>query len=310
MAARDDGRGVSTEMRGIWRIRRAASAIGETAARWQAERKVSRFPRVAGRRPHGLGVPLVVTLTSYGPRFPTLALTLKCLLDQTVAADHTVLWIARDELADLPAEVRALEAHGLEIRTCGNLRSFKKLVPAFATFPGATLVTADDDVFYPEDWLEALVREARLHPATVIAWRAHRPQFASDGRLLPYRVWQSNTRAREESPDGGQPGLLFPTGVGGVLYPPGALDPGVTDEATFERLCPHADDVWFFWMTQRTGTPRRRPPGQFRVVEWKGSKEVALYHANWLGDRNDVQIAAMEAHFGPILAQSPGARAA
>ena len=141
-------------MRGVWRIR---TWLGEQRRRQRlrrAQRAVSRFPTVTGRKPHELGAPLIVTLTSYPPRFPTLGATLRSLLDQTVQADRTILWLAEQDLALLPDDVIVLKDFGLEIRTCADLRSYKKLIPALQAFPDAWFATADDDVYYRPDWLE------------------------------------------------------------------------------------------------------------------------------------------------------------
>lgn len=41
---------------------------------------------------------------------------------------------------------------------------------------------------------------------------------------------------------------IMALGYGGVLYPPGAFDEEVFNEKVFMRLCPYADDIWFFAM--------------------------------------------------------------
>lgn len=288
-------------MRGLWRIQQWRIRSRERAALRRAERAVARFPRIRDRRPHGLAHSLIVSLTSYPARYPTLAKTLKSLLDQDVAADRTVLWVAHDDLAALPAEVRALEAYGLEIQACADTRSFKKLIPALHAFPDASIVTADDDVYYRPGWLGDLVAAARADPGAIVAHRCHLALHDGDGIFRPYGAWR---RATAEPADTGE-GMLFPTGVGGVLYPPGALDPRVLDVASFQALCPRADDVWFFWMARLAGTRSRGLGMHSEPVAWDGSQEVALFHQNFVAGENDNQIAAMERHFG-ILSVAPG----
>ena len=90
--------------------RRLAESILSRAAQLSASRRARR-PR-AGRK-HSLPGELIVSLTSYPARFGTLHLTLGCLLDQSIKADRTILWIAHDDLDQLPAAVRELEQHGL-----------------------------------------------------------------------------------------------------------------------------------------------------------------------------------------------------
>lgn len=163
-------------------------------------------------RPHSLPGELILSLTSYSARFTRLPLTLKCLLTQSVSPDRTILWIAEADRGHLPPGVLALQRHGLEIRFCDDLRSYKKIIPALEAFPAAFIVTADDDIYYPRTWLEDLLnaREGD-NTKTVICHRAHRIVLGANGSPLPYDAWQQKTRDRGPSP------LVFPTGSGGVL---------------------------------------------------------------------------------------------
>ena len=258
---------------GLWRIRQWWQRRRERSRLAQALCQVAAFPSIAQRRAHGLAHPLVVSLTSYPARFPTLALTLRSLLDQTVAPDRTVLWVDHAALASLPGEVRALESAGLEIRGCTDLRSFTKLVPALHEWPDASIVTADDDIHYASDWLEQLVAGSREQPGAIICHRAHMARTGPDGKMLPYAAWQIDC---DDLSDRSGQALLFPTGVGGVLYPPGSLAAETGDAATFLALCPAADDVWFFWMAELAGTPQVRFPGRNPLVCWAGTQEVGL----------------------------------
>lgn len=267
-------------------------------ARWRTARARAEIDaRTAAPRPHGLAEGLTVSLTSYPARYGTLALTLRGLLAQTVAADRTVLWLAHGDEASLPREVRDLQ--GLEVRTCDDLRSFKKIIPALTAFPGDAIVTADDDVYYRADWLEHLVA-ARRAGAGVAAHRAHR--ITLDGAVpRPYRDWDWGLRAPDQS------GLVFPTGVLGVLYAPGVFHPDVTDADLFRRLCPSSDDVWLYWMHRLTGQRAAKIGGHQRVLEWPSSQTSNLRSENLAGSGNDAAIAAMIARYGfPAEVSSAG----
>jgi hypothetical protein len=152
-------------------------------ARWHAIR-----PRRG--RPHQLPAELVVSLTSFPARFPTLHLTIGCLLDQTVRPDRIVLWIANEDMGAVPKAVTNLERRGLEIRACDDLRSYKKLVPALESFPDAYIVTADDDLEFARDWLETLVDGVSAQERSIVCHRAHRSSWRADGRLADYLDWE------------------------------------------------------------------------------------------------------------------------
>lgn len=258
----------------------------------RAERAVARFsPPIS--RPHNLPGDLVVSLTSYPPRFATLAKTVRSLLMQTVKPDRTVLWLAAADRNGLSADVLELQGHGLEIRTCEDLRSFKKVIPSLEAFPDAFLVTADDDLYYERDWLETIVSGFVPRERVIVCRRAHRPLACGDG-FAPYLSW-----GHDASIEGVIEECIFPTSGAGALYPPGSLAPEVTDKALFQRLCPDADDVWLFVMALRAGSRFRRVGGGFAQVSWDGSQNETLMSTNLSGG-NDRQLAAVLEHFGAI----------
>ncbi len=264
--------------------------ISDAFRRWKQARRIRAaraeiMARAARGRPHGLRAPLVVSLTSYPARFAGLELVLRSILTQSVAADRVILWLDAGDEDRLPPAIAAL---GVETRICPNWRSYKKIVPTLAEAPDAFVVTADDDVHYGPDWLAGLVARAE---AGVVCHRAHRVVLHG-GWPAPYGDWQRNITAPETGP------LVFPTGVGGVLYAPRVFHPDVTDAALFQRLAPSADDVWLYWMHRLAGSRPEKIGGRFRIVEWPGSQAQNLRAGNLAGDGNDRAVAAMLAHYG------------
>lgn len=280
-----------------WFASKIAGRIQRAGELLLAEHAVRRFPRIREKRPHSLPWPVVISLTSFPPRYPTLHKTLRALLDQTVQADHIVLWIAEGDMAALPANVLALQVYGLTIRACDDLRSFKKIIPALLEFPEAAIVIADDDVYYAPDWLETLVGATDSTGKTVAGRYTLLARIAEDGTTLPYSEWSEETRPEARS---GSAGMVFPVGIGGVIYPPGSLDKEVTNREGFTSLCPSADDVWLFWMALRAGASHRHAGGRFPLTIWPSSQKVALKHENVANNRNDSQIQAMERSFGTL----------
>jgi hypothetical protein len=248
-------------------------------------------------KPSGLDLPLVLSLTSYPPRFSTLALTLKSLLLQSIRPDYVELWVSHKDMASLPASVLALREHGLSIRSCADTRSYKKIIPALAAHPDAVIVTADDDAYYWPTWLEELVAAYDPDREEVLCHRGHRIVCRSDGLPAPYRTWEFDTGDVSASR------ATFPTGLGGVLYRPGIFLPDVVRDDLFQAYCPTGDDIWLFWMAALNGARFRKVGPARRFILWRGVQDVALYNQNALGsDRNDVQIAAMIQAYGfPLL---------
>lgn len=260
---------------------RARRALSEIAA------------RAITRRPHGLDQPLVVSVTSYPPRFGVLAQTLRGLLRQTVQPDHTILWVAPDDYALVPADVLALQAQGLTIATDPAWRSYRKIVPALRAYPGHAIVTADDDVYYWPSWLEELVEAHSRTQAQVICHRADRMVLGADGGPVAYDDWERPMRMAGQSP------LVLATGVLGVLYGPDAFYPDVTDETLYRSLAPSSDDLWLYWMYRMQGHAAMRIGGRRRILEWPGSQKISLRSENMLGATgNDRAVQALRAHYG------------
>lgn len=197
----------------------------------------------------GGGLYLIASLTSYPLRIPTLHYTLYSLFAQEHKPDEVILWLSLKEFpnkeSDLPQSVLAFKKLGLNVQWCeNNIKSYKKLIPALQAYPDAVIVTADDDVVYPKDWLKKLYNAYVKNPQYIHCHRAHRISFDESGKLLPYAQWENSISHLQTSPSF----LNFFTGVGGVLYPPHCFFEDVTKEEKFLSLAPHQDDIWFFAM--------------------------------------------------------------
>lgn len=237
-----------------------------------------------------LSCSLIVSLTSFPPRFDKLHLTIKSLLTQSVKADRVLLWIAYDDKALIGKNVLELEKAGLEIRFCEDIKSFKKIIPTLEEFPDSVIVTADDDVYYWRDWLQELVDAYKNNPGKIIAHRLHRIKTDQFGRFYPYSKWEKKIKDSQRSP------LNFATGIGGVLYPPGCFHPDVKKSDLFMTLCPRADDVWLYWMVVMNRGIEIFSGTSKKTINWPGTKESGLSITNKL--ENDKQIKAAFDYYG------------
>ncbi|SIQ40141.1 hypothetical protein SAMN05880582_1011739 [Rhizobium sp. RU20A] len=244
-------------------------------------------------RPHRLPGRLIVSLTSYPPRYKHLYYTLMCLLSQTVKADDLILWVSESDEKQLTPEIRSLQAHGLTIGICKDYKSYNKIVHTLEAYPDAFIVTVDDDLYYRPTLLEELLQHYKGDPHTIICHRCHRVKLGPDGTPEPYAAWDYNISASAPNWD------VFPTGVGGILYPPGSLPKETLDSQTFTKICASADDVWLYWMALRNGSlfTKVGPPRPVRA--WPSSQKIGLHRLNTLGvNQNDTNIARMLEHFG------------
>ena len=83
------------------------------------------------------------------------------MLHQTIKPNKIILWLdqtAYNTYESIPIALHRQEARGLEIRLCEDIKSYTKLVPALINFPNAVIISVDDDIIYPIDFVERLYR--------------------------------------------------------------------------------------------------------------------------------------------------------
>lgn len=238
---------------------------------------------------------VVVSLTSFGKRIHDVSFVIESIMQGTVKPNRIVLWLSEEEFKGkpLPKALELQKARGLQVEFCEDIRSYKKLIPSLKMFPEACIITIDDDALYEYDFLERMLEAHRNHPKAVCGTRVHKVRLDNDGRPLSYMDWEwYTTEAGTESP------LYFPTGVGGILYPPHCFAQEVFNQEAFMTLAPYADDVWFYAMNLMNNAKyvkvhSRKPNGDF--IELPSSYDSALFSQNTdpCNCRNDVQIKAV-----------------
>lgn len=231
----------------------------------------------------------IASLTSYPARIGTIHETVSSILAQTVVPERIMLWLAWEqfehEKEDLPPELLRLEAYGLEIVFCDDLKPHKKYYYAMADYPDAVIITMDDDVIYPPDTVEMLKESYLRHPSAVSAMRVHRMCFTG-GELDPYGRWGFNDDSFYDNPSF----LAMATGVGGVLYPPHCFSPEIFDKRDINETCLFGDDLWLKMneILNRVPTVLAAPSRKLDYVD--GTQETALWLDNKEAGRNDSQI--------------------
>lgn len=195
---------------------------------------------------------LIVSLTSFPARIHLVHFAIYSLLRQSLKPNRIVLWLADEQFprkeADLPKTLLDLKPLGLEIRWCEDIKSFKKLIPALRVFSEAIIVTADDDLYYPRDWLKSLYQSWLDDETCVHCCGMRQITWDASGKINSYGLWTWN-------PPDVKPGYKnTQLGGYGALYPPHSLHPDVVNTELLSRLSPTADDLWFWTMTVRAGT--------------------------------------------------------
>lgn len=232
------------------------------------------------------GSNVIISLASYPDRIETVHLTIMTLLSQTVRPRGVFLCLAKEQFPneenDLPQKLVDLKDKGLSIRFGEELRPHKKYYDAMLENPDCYIITVDDDVLYPENLVEILMETSGEYPDTVVCTWGHRITKGDDGKLSGAGEWQYLT-------DGTAPAYsIIPTGVGGVLYPPGILDIEVFNQNAIKSLCLNADDLWLKAMAVRNHkmAVRVNRPAKLYFSILKTQKS-GLFYDNALKNKND-----------------------
>lgn len=182
---------------------------------------------------------IIVSLTTYPARISTVWITAASLLQQTMRPYKLILWLAEEQFPghEIPDNLERLKKRGLEIRFCEDLKPHKKYYYVMQEYPDYYVITADDDILYPEDHIEQLWKGHEKYPNNIICHWSHRVEFDGQGKFIPYDNW----------PDNGEEAPSFATlavGCNGILYPPGSLPEQTFDKNKIVEISLNTDDLW------------------------------------------------------------------
>jgi hypothetical protein len=199
-----------------------------------------------------------------------------------------ILWLDEKPcFENPPASLRRLVRRGLEIKFCENWGPHKKYYPYVQSEDSFSepLVTADDDVYYPCDWLSGLIESFTSRPHAVHCYRAYTIRVSASG-IAPYLTWKMCKTTK--------PSLChFATGVSGILYPNSFLKNLKQANSNFLTCCPRADDIWLHVQALRANFPVCQVhPKAIHFLLIPKTQKTALTKVNTLAGENDRQIGA------------------
>ena len=190
----------------------------------------------------------VVSLTTYPARVGNVWRVIEMAANQRGIQDKYAicLYLIRSEFEgiDLPAKIKELQARGLTVKfNEENLKCHNKYFYAFKDYPEKTIITIDDDLQYNHHSISGLIKKNKESPDCIIYNRGNRIL-----KNEPYNNWPFVENLTCPQHD------VFPTGVGGVLYPPHCCNRFVTDMEVIKKTCLRADDLWLNFMSRLNHT--------------------------------------------------------
>lgn len=190
----------------------------------------------------------VVSLTTYPARVGNVWRVIEMAANQRgIKEKYAIcLYLIKSEFegVDLPAKIKELQARGLTVKfNEENLKCHNKYFYAFKDYPEKTVITIDDDLQYNHHTISELIKKNKEYPDCIIYNRGNRIL-----KNEPYNNWPFVENMTCPQQD------VFPTGVGGVLYPPHCCNEFVTDMGVIKKTCLRADDLWLNFMSRLNHT--------------------------------------------------------
>ncbi len=187
---------------------------------------------------------VIVSLTTYPARINTVWVTIASLLKQTYKPAKVVLYLSNEQFPngelDLPTILKKLKKRGLEIAFVeDDLKPHKKYYYALNEYKDKSVITADDDIFYPENHIESLVDASKKFPDAVICARSHDIEFMedNDNEFLNYNSWKEHLTTHPTL-------AMMPVGCNGVLYKRKFFDEELFDINVIKEYSLYTDDLW------------------------------------------------------------------
>ena len=225
----------------------------------------------------------IVSLTSYDKRvYKVTPYALHSLFNQTEMPDKIVLWL--DHSTKIHKNLKRYINAGLEIKFCDDLKSYKKLIPSLTEYPNDVIITTDDDIYYDKDWFKLLKESYLSEPKKIHCHVAHEICLDENKQIIPYVEWRRHICSIENAK------RLFPTGNGGILYPPKIFIGEIMNIEKFQHIAPTADDIWFWAMAHVSGCEYKLVKNNINKVIGIGYSNDKLTVINVFQGQNDEQI--------------------
>ncbi|MDT0555020.1 glycosyltransferase [Patiriisocius hiemis] len=238
-------------------------------------------------------IPVIVSLTTIPSRIKSVHLTVRSILSQNQKPKKVVLWLHENLKSKVPSSLQKIEGPLFKIHFTKNDFSHLKLIETINLYPDEYIITVDDDLMYPPEFLTLLYNTHKKYPNTIVANEVRQITYTKDGTPKPYVEWYHTKEQPKDST------FLLPLGVFGVLYPPNSLHEDATNSELIKKLAPKADDLWFRAMgiLQKTEViiSETQPSPAVLIL---GTQAIALKRTNKHQDYNRTQWEQLMEYYG------------
>ena len=149
------------------------------------------------------------------------------------------------------------------------------------------LITYDDDIIYPSDSIEQLMKYHKKYPECVICNRGFEILFDKNGNVIDEKKWKIITNEGINKPSI----KIMPSTGGGCLYPPNAVSEKVFDWELIKANALTADDLWMKAMGLLKGTKVVKTSKYSKTLSLvENSQNEHLGYINIIQGQNNVVV--------------------
>lgn len=156
----------------------------------------------------------IACITSYPERYEFLPFVINSIKSQSKPPAKIILYLSKRESRKLKIKIK-----GIEIIKVENIKPHKKYYYAMKKYKNYAIITFDDDVIYPYNFIESLINSYITYPNIISGRRSHYMLYENNKELKIYNNWILTQRNFTTSSFD-----IFLTGVGGIIYPPDILN--------------------------------------------------------------------------------------
>lgn len=223
---------------------------------------------------------IIISFTTLPNRIDKIEKTVNSLLSQSVTPDNIYLWVPKEFKRVKNKDFKIpnfITNSDIEIKYTVDYGPFTKLRPTLEieNDPETIIVTADDDVFYPPNWLENLLNASKLLPDSAIGYRG---RVFQNRKNLNYN--HSNLYYGSYEKEYLKVDIL--TATWGALYKRKFFDEEIFDSSILKSSF-FVDDIWINGNLAKKNIDRYVIPN----INIKPITNVANIDSLWENNRNN-----------------------
>lgn len=248
---------------------------------------------------------VMISFATYSKRFNTndFKRFIDSIVNQKCQVNYGIVCtMHKDDYGVFPDKLKTyFKQHRIQIIVSEfNFKSNLKYLYAMQRYVGIPIITVDDDMVYSDQLVERLYSDYEKNKDSIICGRCKKVEYTNSGMTKQYSSWKLVTDDKSSID-------YFPTGVGGVLYPPEftkhiQIDVG---NIIIENNLVEKDDFVLHLIAMKTGIKTKLVTHNGLINNKDGgylvksnldisSFKFALWRSNVVGAKNDTAISLFD----------------